>query len=402
MTEEEKKAHFTKSVQNNVDGFFTWNFGSILPKSLVIGIAYFLFSVGVTRMTVVFLSYLREQLESSSLLPITFILLAVGLLMFMIPVIPGVPVYIVLGLLLVPVAETEFGNLVLGILYALLVSLCLKLFALVLQQKIIGERFGSTNVAVRRAVGVNSITIRAMKKILMTKGLSFGKVAILIGGPDWPTSVLTGLLRLDVFQMMLGTIPVVFLILPTVMSGAMLVKTAEEPDNSTFSALSTVSVLLTTIVQAGSMLVATNVIASGAVKYEKELSEEEPDQEVLELDNQKKAAEERYKQVTNWQNLTEFWKKSLIVAVVVMTICCYSFQLLGSTLFVDYEITDSVGDVLSGNALLLVTNEGWVALVLFFFSSSWYFVFNNAHKKKAKELEPRNEVEADAVVNDTL
>eukprot|EP00924_Labyrinthula_sp_SR-Ha-C_P013193 snap_masked-scaffold_12-processed-gene-12.25-mRNA-1 protein AED:0.29 eAED:0.30 QI:0/0/0/0.5/1/1/4/0/665 len=382
MTEEEKQPHFTKKVQKAVNASLTWNFGSILPKILVVGMAYFLLSVGITRMTVVFLSYLREQLESFSLLLITFILLFVGLLMFMIPVIPGVPVYIVLGLLLVPVAEAEFGSLVLGILYALLVSLCLKLFALVLQQKIIGEGFGSTNVAVRRAVGVNSITIRAMKKILMTKGLSFGKVAILIGGPDWPTNVLTGLLRLDVFQMMLGTLPVVFLILPTIVSGAMLIKTAEEPDNSAFSALSTISVLLTTIVQAGSMLVATNVIASGAVKYEKELSEEEPDQEVLELDNQRRAVEARYKEITSWNNLTKFWKKSLIIAVIVMTICCYSFQLFGSSLFVDYEITDSVGDALSGNALFLVTNEGWVVLVLFSVSSFWYFVFHNSHKNK--------------------
>ena len=43
---------------------------------------------------------------------------------------------------------------------------------------------------------------------------------VLCGGPDWPTSVLTGILRLDVKQMILGSTPFLLLNTPTVMAGA--------------------------------------------------------------------------------------------------------------------------------------------------------------------------------------
>ena len=43
----------------------------------------------------------------------------------------------------------------------------------------------SRYVAVRKLVGVNSISIRAIRKVLEVPGLSVAKVAILIGGPDW-------------------------------------------------------------------------------------------------------------------------------------------------------------------------------------------------------------------------
>jgi hypothetical protein len=49
---------------------------------------------------------------------------------------------------------------------------------------------------------VNSVTIRAVKKILSKPGMSLEKVYILVGGPDWPTSVLTGILKLKLSQVM--------------------------------------------------------------------------------------------------------------------------------------------------------------------------------------------------------
>ena len=68
-----------------------------------------------------------------------------------------------------------------------------------IQQKGIGERM-SGSVAVRKFVGVNSLSIRAIEKILSAPGLAFmdiRKISILCGGPDWPTSVLCGVLHLD-------------------------------------------------------------------------------------------------------------------------------------------------------------------------------------------------------------
>jgi hypothetical protein len=44
------------------------------------------------------------------------------------------------------------------------------------------------------------------------RGVTLAKVSILIGGPDWATAVLTGILELNVFAMLLGTLPVVLLV----------------------------------------------------------------------------------------------------------------------------------------------------------------------------------------------
>jgi hypothetical protein len=47
--------------------------------------------------------------------------------------------------------------------------------AIIAQQKGIGENF-SDHVGVKKLVGVNSITIRAIRKILMKPGVSLAKV----------------------------------------------------------------------------------------------------------------------------------------------------------------------------------------------------------------------------------
>eukprot|EP00976_Prorocentrum_cordatum_P069852 1179713-Prorocentrum_minimum.AAC.1 len=56
----------------------------------------------------------------------------------------------------------------------------------------------------------------SIKNILEGGGrrITLPKVMILVGGPDWPTSVLTGILELNVFAMLLGSLPVMLLVVP--------------------------------------------------------------------------------------------------------------------------------------------------------------------------------------------
>ena len=70
----------------------------------------------------------------------------------------------------------------------------LQVVAHVLQQVIFGECMGK-KVGVRATVGVNSRLIKAVKHELCKPGVSLAKVCIMCGGPDWPTSVLCGILR---------------------------------------------------------------------------------------------------------------------------------------------------------------------------------------------------------------
>jgi hypothetical protein len=95
-----------------------------------------------------------------------------------------------------------------------------------MQQKGIGGALGS-QVWVRQAFGVHKPTIRAIEMILSKPGLSFGKVMILCGGPDWPTSVLCGLLNLSLWSCEVGTTPIIFYVAPFSLSGSFLLRKGE-------------------------------------------------------------------------------------------------------------------------------------------------------------------------------
>merc|ERR1719182_653257 len=85
----------------------------------------------------------------------------------------------------------------------------------------IGYYMGKS-VKVQQLIQVDKKFTRAIEQILDTRGLNLPKVSILVGGPDWPTSVLCGILKLNLFQCCLGTLPVIFVSAPCVIAGAFL------------------------------------------------------------------------------------------------------------------------------------------------------------------------------------
>ena len=157
------------------------------------------------------------------------VFLVVGILMFLCPIIPGPPIYVCAGVLLPWAllddderaatsgpAPTSFW---LGVALASALATGLKFLAIVLQQELIGARLGRI-VWVRAWCSINSTFMRSARCVLEEpKPPTWGKVAILCGGPDWPTSVLTGILGLSLTQMLVGTMPIFFLIAPCVCAG---------------------------------------------------------------------------------------------------------------------------------------------------------------------------------------
>ena len=83
------------------------------------------------------------------------------------------------------------------------------------------------NVSVRAFIGYNSLTVRAIRKILETPGLTPAKVSILVGGPDWPTSVCCGILKLPLLPMLIGNSPVAFVILAITLAGSLQLRKSE-------------------------------------------------------------------------------------------------------------------------------------------------------------------------------
>ena len=155
------------------------------------------------------------------------------------------------GIILTNAAVEAEYSFFFALLFTSLVCFGIKLCAVVIQQKIFGGMLGN-RTWVRAFVGVNSeysshhaqqstnnklqqsqqqsqptlpncgskqntdnvhmlrsgTPIRAIRLILSKPGMSLKKISILCGGPDWPTSVLTGILKLRVLSMLWGSVPV--------------------------------------------------------------------------------------------------------------------------------------------------------------------------------------------------
>lgn len=362
----------TAAVAKKIQTMKSWSWSSILAKMNWIVVFIMIVNVGVGRITTIFLSWLNEQLSTTSLGLTTIIFVLVGLGMFLAPPIPGVPVYISGGIILVANIQDRWG-FVLACVYASMICYLLKFCAILMQQVLIGRQL-SGFVTVRRFVGVNSITIRSIRQILLQPGIKLDKVAILCGGPDWPTSVLTGILKLSVLQMLIGSLPLIFLVVPCTLAGALLLKSGQSP---LYDALGAIALALSALTQAGALLVAMYYIEEYAAKHEKELSAEELDLEVLEFDERSRIMNELYAEVTNWNsNKVPFPMKAILVSsTIIMVGSLYIVQFFGSSCFRPYSLGDTIADKLDGNVLNVVLPLGYAVLGSFVFAYFLFWVF---------------------------
>ncbi len=274
-----------------------WNRTVVLQKSLWISFWYWIFTVAFGRLTQLFLNWLRQKLLSVSLLSTTLVYMASGLTMFLLPPVPGMPVYLCGGLIICPRAEAEFQNFWVGALYSSAVAFVVKLLAIAMQQKIIGGQLGHL-VSVRRFVQINSDTMKAIKLILQVPGMNVDKVTILVGGPDWPTSVLTGIMKLSVFQMLLGSLPHAFPIALIVTAGGMLVKGGGE--GGLYLALSNVLVAVATLIYPVLLILAVIRIGDTATQRKTDLEQIADDEEVKALEAEAGANEALARAAIAW------------------------------------------------------------------------------------------------------
>eukprot|EP00930_Biecheleria_cincta_P095478 TRINITY_DN87439_c0_g1_i1.p1 TRINITY_DN87439_c0_g1~~TRINITY_DN87439_c0_g1_i1.p1 ORF type:complete len:987 (+),score=128.20 TRINITY_DN87439_c0_g1_i1:78-3038(+) len=205
----------TERVGQAVASARQWNWTSIISWSYVIAHVIMLYTIIPIFLNVLlaWMSSAVAQLHFVGILTFTFV---AGMVLFMLPPVPGPPIYLFGGMVIADHCPMGFWW---GTIICIVLCIVLKLMACALQQKIIGERLGSKE-SVRRAVGVHRPFIRAIEKILQRPGLCFGKCMILCGGPDWPTSVLAGILRLSLVQCLIGTLPVIASLVPLALTGS--------------------------------------------------------------------------------------------------------------------------------------------------------------------------------------
>jgi len=251
LDDSDKHLWLTKTGAGLFETMTHWKWTTVLVYALYWGIFFFTCNVLISKFTVLFLSVLIEWVATMSLGVVSLIFFMVGFVMFMLPPVPGVPVYLSSGIILVAAGEESLG-IAGSILYAFVFCMVLKLLSALGQMYLFGVPLGKY-VSVRRTVGVNSQLVRCMKLVLSEPGMSMAKVTILTGGPDWPTSVMCGILNLNPVGVLLGTLPVGLLILPTILAGSYFYLAARSPK---YTVLATVFAAGAALVQSGSMFVA--------------------------------------------------------------------------------------------------------------------------------------------------
>jgi hypothetical protein len=174
LNENDRHLWVTVYWQKQLNSVANWPWASVLSKMIYWGAGMLLLVVGVGKVTTVFLSWLNEQLEPLDVGAVVVIFMAVGLTMFLCPVIPGIPVYVTAGLVVTRRAMIDYDFWT-GVAIATFTAWAIKMLSVIVQHKLFGERL-STYVYVRSVVAVNSVQTRAMSKLLATPGFTWAKV----------------------------------------------------------------------------------------------------------------------------------------------------------------------------------------------------------------------------------
>lgn len=178
----------------------------------------------------------------------------------------------------------------------------------------------------RSLIAINSSTTRAIRKILSTPGLSAAKVCILVGGPDWPTSVLTGILHLNPVSMVIGTLPVGFVIFAVTIAGACQLRRAE---GGIWLSASSITLGIASAVTFVVLVASAYYIEETAEKHKDELDALPRDEEVEAADKEDEAKQAAFQRAIEWAPAPGWIKLNLVVALVLQILACYAAQFFG-------------------------------------------------------------------------
>lgn len=267
--------------------------------------------------------------------------------------------------------------------------------------------FGKS-IAIRQAVAVNSEGIRAMHVVLADPKFTLNKVFVLVGGPDWPVSVLCGILNLNILPIMVGTIPVIILVLPCVFAGSFAYMGSMEDENGvdtypwagrsislkdTYALSFKVSYASTTPLFADTMAAVSSACVAGvmgiftlsAANAVKETFEKNKDKiDAIPLDEEVKMADEvaerkanAYSKAVVWSNVPFCAKVSLILSVITMILCVFMLALFTAQCFEDYDLMYTIDEHLGGKWHNLVKPMGRYALLLMLISYLFLYAFQS-------------------------
>jgi hypothetical protein len=358
-----------------------------------IALSYFILSIGVGKGAVIFLAWLVSYLQKQAIWIVFVIFFAIGVFMFLLPPIPGPPVYLTGGIVIVGALEESMGFWG-GVAICGLMCWFVKLFSCMLQQKCIGEPLGN-KVSIRAMCAVNTPQMRAIKVILLQKGLPIDKLAVLCGGPDWPTSVLCGIIRVPLHEAMLGTAPVIVLYLMyVVISGAVQLKIggcevetistalldSESQAENYWQLLNAVMLALSAVSMGITMFGFAYFMDKAMVSRKDEIDAVPIDIEVEEYEKQQEEMQIAYKKVSEWGILPASQKVLLCIACVFSIGSAQFATVMASECFEEFGVACEV------SVMDVVTLWGWVVLGVHTLGLMLMYLYGKIQQRAARKF----------------
>jgi len=307
--------------------------------------------------------------------------------MFLLPPVPGLPVYIFAGIL---IAEKARAPDSIGFWMGCVLASALGLFTKICAccgQYMIGYFLGKS-IKVQQLIGVDTVPTRAIEHVLKSRGLNPGKVALLVGGPDWPTSVTCGIVGVNIPQMCLGTLPVVTLLAPCVLAGACMGRVKPGEDSS-WTMLANGFTAFAAVVNMGSFAFAVRAVSTVIQNHGEELAKPRPEHEaVSELTRREQAMVDCYNNTIRWESISTFWKAILLAGACGTTLCNMVFIGLAEMCFRTFAISSKIDapyeeDGLDKKAWTIVRPVGYMALGTFFAAVMMHILFVKAMQRRA-------------------
>lgn len=225
---------------------------------------------------------------------------------------------------------------------AICIALCffLKLGACAVQQVGIGSQLGGS-LFIKQQVGIHKPFIRAVESILRRPGWSFAKCIILCGGPDWPTSVIAGILGLSLFQCELGTIPIILYVTPLSLTGSFYVL---QDEAEIYKKLGRLMFFLTAIM--------TAVMWAGmawAIQTEFDQNYDNltrPQEQYVHLDWLDHRAEQiGTVSVVRWERVPKVLRSIFLLGAIGEVLIGYAFFMVPNLFFSPFAVTDDFRDL---------------------------------------------------------
>jgi hypothetical protein len=389
---------FSPTIQRVYNNVVTWHVGGVMSWMLIISMLIFALDV-VGKTAYVLLAIVAERIKNYSLILVSVTLAFVGFLVFMNPLMPGPVVYFVVGVVVTrricdgakASAGLEPEDACPDITFASSLFLCTTICFLVKLAAVCGQmeigRLMGLNVRIQRLCQVDQPFIRAIELILGMPGLFPGKVAILCGGPDWPTSVLCGILRQSKAKMCFGTSPMFFVCMPSVLGGAIL----NMPPGGIWGQLVGLALLFALLSQTLIGVVATYYVneymGTDDPEVLKQLYDPRPEHAAVEELSRKSAAyEAAFRTVTAWSRMTGTQRKLLVVGTAGTLGTALLVSTNSSTFFRKFSATSKIHEPydkeppgLNGSALNLVKSpQGWVLIAVHYASYCVYYAWGKS------------------------